>query len=113
MERNDRAAIVYLLDLPALMSITGVDYALQRDEPRVFRNPEKLLDDLTNDGLTKTKWFEMQRVIGKTEIKGDTAFVEVSFISKETNIQYYNKFGLHRKNEQWRIYSFRTITEGK
>jgi hypothetical protein len=112
MERNDRAAIIRLLDLPALMSITDADYALQRDKPRVFRNPEKLLDDLTNDGLTKTKWFEMQRVIGKTEIKGDTAFVEVSFISKETNIQYYNKFGLHQKNDQWRIYSFRTIAEG-
>ncbi len=113
MERDDRAGIVLLLDMPALMNITDYDYALQRKERRVFHNPEKLLDDLTGEGLTKIKWFNMQRVIGNTEIRGDTAYVEVSFISKETKTQYYNKFGLHRKNDRWRIYSFKTISEDK
>lgn len=113
MERDDRAGIVILLDLPALMNITDHDYALQRKEARVFHNPELLLDDLTGAGLTKTKWFNMQRIIGKTEIRGDSAFVEVSFISNETKTQYYNKFGLHRKNDRWRIYSFRTISDNR
>jgi hypothetical protein len=113
MERNDRAGIVNLLDMAALMNITDHDYALQRKEPRVFHNPEALLDDLTGTGLTKTKWFNMQRVVGNTEIHGDTAYVEVSFISKKTNTQYYNKFGLHRQNGRWRIYSFKTISDSK
>ena len=110
MERDDKAAIARMLDLPALMGKTGEDYALQTDNPRVFHNPEDVLNDLTGDGLTKTRWFSMQRVIGNTEIKGDTAFVEVSFIDKKANIQYYNKFGLHKKNGRWRIYSFKTIS---
>jgi hypothetical protein len=110
MERNDRAAIVNLLDMAALMNQTDQDYALQRKEPRVFHNPEAVLDDLTGNGLTKTRWFNMQRVVGNTEIEGDTAYVEVSFISKETNTQYYNKFGLRRMDGQWRIFSFRTMT---
>ena|GEM_PF-345695 len=109
MERDDRAAVSHLLDLPALMSNTDEDYALQRKEPRVFHNPEDILDDLTGVGLTKTRWFSMQRVMGRTEIKGDTAFVEVSFIDKKTNVQYYNKFGLHKVNDRWVIYSFKTI----
>jgi hypothetical protein len=110
MERDDRPAIVNSLDMAALMNSTDQDYALQREQPRVFHNPEKLLDDLTGVGLTKTTWFNMKRVVGNTEIHGDTAYVEVSFISPKTGIQYYNKFGLHRMNGQWRIYSFRTMT---
>ena len=93
-----------------LESTSGEDYALQRDEPRVFHNPEEILNDLTDDGLTKTRWFSMQRVIGNTQIKGDTAFVEVSFIDKARSKQYYNKFGLHKKDNSWKIYSFRTIS---
>lgn len=107
MERDDRAAIVHVVDLPELMSKEREDYALQTDRPRIFYNPEELLDDLTGDGLTKTRWFAMQRVIGQTQISGDSATVEVSFINKTTDVQYYTKFGLHKKNNRWKIYSFR------
>lgn len=110
MERDDRAAVAHLIDLPAMMRIEGEDYALQTDSPRTFYNPEDVLNDLTGDGLTKTRWFSMQRVIGNTEIYGDTSFVEVSFIDKRVNKQYYNKFGLHRGKGRWKIYSFRTIS---
>lgn len=109
MERNDRGTIVHVIDLPELMNKESEDYALQTDRPRVFHNPEELLDDLTDDGLTKTRWFAMQRVIGQTQILGDSATVEVSFINKSTDVQYYTKFGLHRKNNRWKIYSFRKI----
>lgn len=107
MERDDRGAIVHLVDLPELMNKEREDYALQTDRPRIFHNPEELLDDLTGEGLTKTRWFAMQRVIGQTQIIGDTATVEVSFINKSTDVQYYTKFGLHKKNNRWKIFSFR------
>lgn len=110
MERNDTGRIAHLLDLPALMNIRDQDYALQTDSPRVFRNPDDILGDLTDGGLTKTRWFAMQRVIGNTEANGDTAFVEVSFIDKNTNTQYYNKFGLHKPDGRWKIFSFKTIS---
>lgn len=109
MERNDQGAIAHLLDLPALMGNRDGDYALQTATPRVFRNPVDILEDLTGDGLTKKRWFAMQRVIGAAEIFGDSAKVEVSFIDKSTNTQYYNKFGLHRINGRWKIYAFKTL----
>ena len=111
MERNEKAAILNLVDVPALMEISGEDYGLNSDNPRTFHNPEDILNDLTGDGLTKTRWFSMQRIIGRVEIVGDTAFVEVSFIDKGNDIQYYNKFGLHKKDNNWKIYNFRTLSQ--
>lgn len=112
MERNDIGTIAHLIDIPSLMSIHGEDYALATDSPRVFHDPMEILNDLTGMGLTKTRWFSMQRIIGDTEIKGDTAFVEVSFINKRISTQYYNKFGLHLADGKWKIYSFKTMTGG-
>ena len=111
MERDEKAAILNLVDISALMEISGEDYSLKSDTPRTFHNPEDILNDLTGDGLTKTRWFSLQRIIGKVEIVGDTAFVEVSFIDKEKSKQYYNKFGLHKKDNNWKIYNFRTISQ--
>jgi len=109
MEKNDTGAIVHLADIPSLMRIRGEDYALATDSPRVFHDPMEMLNDLTGEGLTKTRWFSMQRIIGDTEIKGDSAFVEVSFINKRINMQYYNKFGLFLADGKWKIYSFKTV----
>jgi len=110
MERNEKAAILELVDIPTMMERSTEDYALQSDTPRVFHSPEEILDDLTDGGLTKTRWFSMQRIIGNTTIKGDTAYVEVSFIDKARSMQYYNKFGLYKAKTGWRIFSFRTIS---
>lgn len=107
MERDERATIAHLLDMPALMSDRNDDYALQRDEARVFHNPEELLNDLTGEGTTKRAWFSLQRVIGDTEIAGDTALVEVSFMNKRTGTLYYTQFGLHRAQDRWKIFSFK------
>jgi len=111
MDRNDIAALNDILDIPALMESDVEDYSLQADTPRVFHSPEDLLNDLTGEGKTKRRWFSYQRVLGNTEIKGDTAFVEISFIDKAKSTQYYNKFGLHKDiNGRWKIYSFRTVS---
>ncbi len=110
MERNERAALPNLLDLGKLMQSGSEDYALQTNIPRRFFNPEEILNDLTDSGLTKTRWFSMQRILGSSEVRGDSAWVEVSFINKEQGIQYYNKFGLHRLKGRWKIYSFKTIS---
>jgi len=109
MERNDRGAIANSLDLAALMQGVDADYALQVEPPRRFALPTEILTDLTDSGRTKQVWFSMQRVIGDEEKNGDTAFVEVSFVNKETGVQYFNKFGLRRQNGHWRIFAFRTM----
>lgn len=108
MEKDDKAKLAYLLDLPELMNNIKDDYALQTDEPRVFYSPEEILNDLTGEGQTKKKWFSLQRIINDAYINGDEAAVEVTFVDKERSIGYLTKFGLHKKNDRWLIYSFKT-----
>lgn len=111
MEKDDKAALAHLLDLPALMNTYSEDYALQTDNPRTFTSPQEILEDLTGDGLTKTRWFAMQRIVNDVEIVGESAFVEVTFVDKAQSKDYRTKFGLHIANGKWKIYSFKT-TQG-
>lgn len=107
MERNDRAAIAHLVDLAEMMKHVDEDYALQTDTPRVFTNPEDLLDDLTDDGVTKKRWFSLQRIVNTTEMLGeDIANVEVTFVDKNSSQGYMTKFGVHIVNGKWKIFSF-------
>jgi len=107
MEKDDQAALAHLLDLAELMKNTESDYALQSDEPRVFNSPMDILEDLTGKGLTKTRWFSMQRIVNRAEISGSSATVEVSFVDKNSSTQYLTKFGLHILNDKWKIYTFK------
>lgn len=106
MENNDREALAHYLDFKTLLTTTDRDYALQMDSVRQFYDPEQILDDLLEGGLTFTRWHLMQRVVGSATQQNDSALVEVSFINKETSTQYYNKFGLRKVNDVWKIYSF-------
>jgi hypothetical protein len=111
MEKNDEAALTHLLDLPELMRNSQEDYALQVENARVFTNPEEVLQDLTGDGETKRVWFALQRIVSNARISGETALVDVTFVSKPASRGYRTTFGLHLKHGEWRIYSFRTVTE--
>ena len=109
MEKDDKASLAHLLDLAELMKNTNQDYALTTDQPRTFTNPQQVLDDLTGEGLTKQRWFAMQRIVNKSEVLGETATVEVTFVDKQASKGYRTLFGLHRVNDKWRVYSFKTV----
>ena len=111
VEDSNREDLAHFLDFATLLRPGNRDYALQMDSVREFRTPDDILDDLTEGGLTYERWMAMQRIVANDSITagGDTAFVEVSFISKETNKQYYNKWGLIKRNGVWKIFSFGVI----
>ncbi len=111
MEKNDQASLAHLLDLAALMKNVEQDYAFQGSEPRVFTNPQQILEDLTNDGQTKQRWFSLQRIVNRAEIMGETATVEVTFVDKAASKGYRTRFGLRKTNGNWKIYSFRTVQD--
>jgi hypothetical protein len=113
MEKNDQATLARLLDLGELMRNTQEDYAVTTDQPRVFTNPKDILDDLTNEGLTKRRWFSMQRIVGNADVTPETATVEVTFVDKQASQGYLTKFGLRKTNGKWRIFSFKTFAQSK
>jgi len=112
MEKNDQAALAHILDLPELMKTSGDDYAFQTDKPRVFHDPQEILEDLTGEGKTKEVWFSLQRIVNKAQIMGETATVEVTFVDKDASRGYRTAFGLHKRHGKWRIFSFQTMQEG-
>jgi hypothetical protein len=108
MEKDDQAALAHLLDLVELMKNSEFDYSLStEDKPRVFTSPIEILEDLTGDGLTKKRWFALQRIINEVEIFGETATVEVTFVDKNSSEGYRTKFGVHVVNDKWKIYTFK------
>lgn len=107
MEKNDKATLAHVLDLAELMKNLNEDYALQTDQPRHFTNPEQILEDLTDGGKTKERWFAYQRIINEVDMESsDLATVEVTFVDKEASKGYRTKFGVHVVNDSWKIYSF-------
>lgn len=67
---------------------------------------ERLLTSLIGDGRLRTRWVKMQVVIGKTEVFADSATVEVSFIDRETRVQFYNNMALVFRDGSWQIVAF-------
>ncbi|HWR84054.1 MAG TPA: hypothetical protein VN285_12205 [Candidatus Deferrimicrobium sp.] len=112
MEKDDKATLAHLLDLAELMRTYRDDYALRTDTPRVFTNPEQILEDLTGNGLTKQRWFSYQRIINAVDVSGETATVEVTFMDKERSKAYLTRFGVHVVNGKWKIHSFKTTDGG-
>ena len=109
MEKDDKATLGRVLDLVELMKAGSEDYSLGGGEPRVWNNPEQILNDLTGEGLTKQRWFSYQRIVNNAELTGETASVEVTFIDKDESKGYRTKFGVHRVNDKWKIFSFKMI----
>ena len=106
MEKSDTTAVAHYLDFETLLAQIGTDYELLPDKPRIFYNPQELVNELVTGGLTHTRWMSMQKIVNKSAEANDSALVEVSFMDKDSGTQYYNKFGLRRINAVWKIYSF-------
>ena len=70
---------------------------------------DRLYASLTGEGRLRKRWTKTQIVINKTQLAGDSATVEVSFIDRETGMHYYNRMGLVRRAGGWVIVAFRTM----
>ncbi|MCP4632761.1 MAG: hypothetical protein GY855_07525 [candidate division Zixibacteria bacterium] len=61
---------------------------------------------LVDNGKRRQNYLNSQIVIGKGDVEGDRAEVELSFIDKTTGIQNYTKVVLVKKTEGWKIIYF-------
>ena len=66
----------------------------------------RILLELTG-GELKQRWLSRQVIVGQVEQRGDSAKVEVSFVDKESGKQFLTRFGLVKKGNDWRIFSFK------
>jgi hypothetical protein len=72
-------------------------------------NKERFVKSLQKGGSVRERWIKNQIILGSTEVLGDTAAVEVSFVDKSAVPvkQYYNKMGVHVVDGSWKIFSLR------
>jgi len=72
-------------------------------------NLKQYTDLFEPQGKIRKLWTSKQIVIGESEMAGDTALVEVSFIDRATRKQYYNKMGLRKTDSGWLIFAFKIL----
>jgi len=109
MRSSDTLGIVNTVDLEKILAerkneLLSAGKTAQADS----LNREKLIEELTVGNLNQM-WLKNQIVVGKTEKKGDTALVEISFIDPNSGTQYYNKMALYRKDKDWKIFAFKVL----
>ncbi|HKZ22144.1 MAG TPA: hypothetical protein VJ165_02965 [candidate division Zixibacteria bacterium] len=109
MRSSDTLGIVNTVDLEKILAerkneLLSAGKTAQADS----LNREKLIEELTVGNLNQL-WLKNQIVVGKTEKKGDTALVEISFIDPNSGTQYYNKMALYRKDKDWKIFAFKVL----
>ncbi|HDS01496.1 MAG TPA: hypothetical protein ENO22_07525 [candidate division Zixibacteria bacterium] len=79
------------------------------DSLSVSENIEQFRELFEPNGRVRRLWTQKQIIVGESEVLGDTAYVEVSFIDREERRQFYNKMGLKRTDEGWKIFAFKLL----
>jgi hypothetical protein len=110
MANSDTTAILAKLDVPALVQERKNEFMEAGDSLRGQRyTGDSLTADLVAGGELNNRWLAYHIIVSRVMQKGDSAEVEVSFIDAAKSVQYYNRMGLKKTKEGWKIYSFRTL----
>jgi hypothetical protein len=107
VDQADTTALKEHLDLEYIASAYLKGFSEKEKEDLYPNIRQEILRDLTGDGPTRMSWKNSLVVIGKSKVKGDSATVEVTYISKISGIKNYTRMGLYFKDGKWKIYNLR------
>jgi len=107
VDQSDTTALKEYLDLDELLRERLEGFSEEVKEELIPKLRQGILEDLTGDGLTRMSWKNSLLVVGKSEVIGDSATVEVTFINKLSGTKDYTKMGLYFKDGKWKIYNLR------
>ncbi|MBD3218360.1 MAG: hypothetical protein GF310_08790 [candidate division Zixibacteria bacterium] len=82
---------------------------IYNDSLSISKNIDKYMELFEPNGKVRRLWTQKQIIVGDSEVRGDTAYVEVSFVDREDNTHFYNKMGLKRTQDGWRIFAFKLL----
>jgi ABC-type transporter MlaC component len=107
VDQSDTTALKEYLDLEWIANENLRGFSEKDKEELYPKIRQEILRDLTGDGSTRMSWKNSLVVIGKSEVKGDSATVEVTYVSKLSGIKNYTKMGLYFKDGKWKISNLR------
>jgi len=67
---------------------------------------QQLYRSLLMNGPVRAKWNSYRIVVANETVQGDSAWVDVTFMRKETGATRYTKMVLRRKEGSWKIASY-------
>jgi len=107
VDQSDTTALKEHLDIEWIANENLRGFS-EKDKDELYpKIRQEILRDLTGEGSTRMSWKNSLVVIGKSEVKGDSATVEVTYVSKLSGIKNYTKMGLYFKDGKWKIYNLR------
>jgi len=107
VDQSDTTALKESLDLNWIVS-QRLKVVPEKDSLASFlKKRQELLDDLTGNGATRVSWNNSLVVIGKSEVIGDSATVEVTYIDKTNGIKDYTRMGLYFRDGKWKVYELK------
>lgn len=101
---GDSLAILEYLDIDGMVEKRMQLIPDTLETPESLR--EKILQNLTGDGLTRTNWLKQKIVVNREIVQGDSAKVEMTFMDESANRIDYSMVYLYRKDGRWRIYFY-------
>jgi outer membrane murein-binding lipoprotein Lpp len=111
MRTSDSVTLASVVDLSAASHDLRSELAGAAGDTAANQEWDKLLlKEMTGEGVIRQRWLnDNQVVLGRSEVTGDSALVEVSFLDRVTRVQYYNKMRLHFRDGHWVVTDFRTM----
>jgi hypothetical protein len=103
---SDSVAVLNYVDFDQLTK-EKLSFLAPEEKERVFNSTKnQLLNNLLGDGTTRVQWENYKKVVANSEIKSDTAEVEVTFMHIKTGVYRYTKMKLYLKDGKWKIFYY-------
>jgi hypothetical protein len=97
------------LDLNELIFENDSNVYIYDSTVSISENIDRFSELFERDGKVRRLWTGKQVVIGKAEVLGDTAYVEVTFMDKNKGMYIYNRMGLRKTDGGWVIFAFKLL----
>ena len=103
---SDSVAVLNYVDFDQLTK-EKLSFLAPEEKEKVFNSTKnQLLNNLLRDGTTRVQWENYKKVIANSQIEGDTAEVEVTFMHTKTGVYRYTKMKLYLKDGKWKIFYY-------
>jgi hypothetical protein len=112
VDQSDTTVIGELLDFRALLKESLEGFSEKSKEELLPELRQNVLRDFSGEGITRMTWKNSLLVVGKSEVAGDSATVEVTYINKISGTKDYTKMGLHFIDGRWKIFKLKLEETG-
>ena len=104
---SDSLKVSQILDLDSYIQNRMAEMSPEDSVSVLKEHRTKTMESLLGDGETRTRWMDRQIIVNRTNVRGDIAEVDVSFIDKASGHMLYTRIQLQKQpDKSWRVIWF-------